>query len=165
PINNIKIYSMRAGNRFFTPRLAVDRMFVHLWGGVAAARFHRPTSPGHGIGLDWNAQRAIRGIREVFGKFDIFTSKPNDRLLKDRAENEAYCLAREGRQWAVYFPASGAVTLNVSSAPRGAAFKVQWYDLDYLAWRPAYEVRVSEGRVPLGCPETGRWAVLVEVAD
>ncbi len=165
PINNVKIYSMRAGNRYLTPRLAVDRMFVHFWGGVAAARFHRPTSPGHGIGLDGNAQRAIRGIREVFGKFDIFTSEPDDRLLKDRAENEAYCLAREGKQWAVYFPASGAVILNASGSPEEATFRVQWYDLDYLAWRPAYELKASDNYVPLGCPEQGRWVAIVEVMD
>ena len=165
PINNIKIYTMRSGNRYLTPRLAVDRMFVHLWGGVAAARFHRPTSPGHGIGLDQNAQRAISGIREVFGKFDIFTSEPDDRLLKDRAENEAYCLAREGRQWAVYFPASGAVILRASGAPEEATFRIHWYDLDYLAWRPAYEIKALDNYVPLGCPEQGRWVAIVEVLE
>ena len=165
PINNIKIYTRRAGNNSFTPRLAVDRMFVHLWSGVAAVRFHRPTSGNSGIGLDWNAQRAIRGIREAFKKFDIFSSEPNDRLLKDRAENEAYCLAREGRQWAVYFPASGAVILEASGAPEESAFRVQWYDLDYLAWRPAYKLKASDNYLPLGCPKQGRWVAIVEVMD
>ena len=165
PINNVKIYAMRAGNRYLNPRLAVDRFFVHLWGGCAAARFHRPTTAGHGIGLDLNARRAIKGVREVFSRFDIFTSEPSDRLLKDRAENEAYCLAREARQWAVYFPSSGRVSLDASSAPEGSSFKVQWFDLDYLVWLPAYELKASSGRVPLGCPDSGRWAVLINVTD
>ncbi|MEN8229319.1 MAG: hypothetical protein ABFS38_14265 [Bacteroidota bacterium] len=165
PINNVKIYTMRAGNRYLTPRLAVNRMFVHLWGGVSAVRFHRPTSPGHGIGLDQNAQRAIRGIREVFKKFDIFKSEPNDRLLGERAENEAYCLAQQGKQWALYFPASGAVILRASGAPEEATFRVQWYDLDYLAWRPAYELKASDNNLPLGCPEQGRWVAIVTVKE
>ncbi len=163
PINNVKIYTMRAGNRYLTPRIAVDRFFVHLWGGCAAARFHRPTLAGHGIGLDHNAQRAIRGVREIFNKFDIFSSEPNGRLLADRAENEAYCLARRDRQWAVYFPSSGQVFLDASSAPEGSRFKVQWFDLDYLAWLPAYELKASSGRVPLGCPDSGRWVAVAEV--
>lgn len=165
PINNVKIYTMRAGDRYLTPRLAVDRMFVHLWGGVAAARFHRPTQPGHGIGLDLNAQRTIKGVREVFKRFDIFSSEPNNGLLKDRAENEAYCLEQKGKQWALYFPASGAVILRASGAPEEATFRVHWYDLDYLAWRPAYELKASDNLVPLGCPEQGRWVAIVEVLE
>lgn len=165
PINNVKIYAMRAGNRYLTPRLAVDRMFVHLWGGVSAVRFHRPTAAGHGIGLDQSAQRAIRGIRAVFEQFDIFSSRPDNRLLGDRAENEAYCLEQPGKQWAVYFPASGAVILHASGSPGDAAFIVQWYDLDYLAWRPSYELKVQDNHIPLGCPEQGRWVAIVKVRE
>jgi len=165
PINNVKIYSMRAGNRYLTPRLAVDRFFVHLWGGCAAARFHRPTPAGHGIGLDSNAQRAIAGVREILKKFDIFSSEPADRLLKERAENEAYCLARRGRQWAVYFPSSGRVLLDVSKAGQGSLFEVRWYDLDYLNRLPPYELTASSALLPLGCPDAGRWAALVSVKE
>jgi hypothetical protein len=162
PINNIKIYGMRAGNRYLNPRLAVDRFFVHLWGGCATVRFHRPTDSGHGIGLDLNAQRAIRGAGEIFYRFDIFTSRPDDRLLKDRAENEAYCLARKGLQWAVYFPDGGRVFLDAESAPDNSVLTIEWFDLDYLTWQPSCEL-TSSARVPLGCPDSGRWVALVGV--
>ncbi|HUU26591.1 MAG TPA: hypothetical protein VM123_02160 [archaeon] len=160
PINNTKVYARR-DNRC-DPRLAVDRFYGNVWAGCASTRFHRPTDRGHGIGIDHNARRAIRGLREVFGRFDIFASRPQDRLLNDRSENEAYCLEREGLAWAVYFPDGGGVMLDPRAAPPGSTFQVEWFDADYLSWYPAFELKASGG-VPLGCPGSGKWVALVRI--
>ncbi|MEA1997548.1 MAG: hypothetical protein U9N45_07900 [Gemmatimonadota bacterium] len=160
PINNTKVYARRDSR--CDPRLAVDRYWGNVWGGCASTRFHRPTTGGHGIGINHNARRAIRGLREVFERFDISSSRPNDRLLRDRTENEAYCLEREGSAWAVMFPNGGRVVLNPRGAPEGASFIVEWFDADYLCWHPAYEIE-SSGVAPLGCPGWGRWVALVKV--
>ena len=163
PINNTKVYARRGGGEDWAdPRLAVDRFWGNVWAGCASTRFHRPTTRGHGIGINHNARRAIRGIRAVFERFDVFTSRPNDRLLGDRSENEAYCLEREGKAWAVYFPSGGRIWLRPRNIPEGASFSVQWFDADYLHWRPPYRIRGSS-QVPLGCPGPGRWVALVNL--
>ena len=161
PVNNTKVYAVRGGERWLNPRLAVDRFWGNVWGGCASTRFHRPTEAGSGIGINSTARRAIRGIRESLAGFEVFLSRVNDRLLKDRSENEAYCLEEEGRAWAVMFPEGGRVLLEPAGAPAGAAFEVRWFDADYLAWQPAYVVR-SEPYIPLGAPGPGRWVARVE---
>ncbi|MBW1696411.1 MAG: hypothetical protein JRK26_06405 [Deltaproteobacteria bacterium] len=162
PINNTKVYAMRGGERWLNSRLAVSRFWGNVWGGCASTRFHRPTPAGHGIGINHNARRAIKGIRELLAHFDIFHSTVQDRLLKDRAEDEAYCLGCEGRSWAVMFPDGGRVLLDVQEAPEGARFEVRWFDADYLAWQEPYQIEAAS-MLPLGTPGNGRWVALINL--
>ncbi len=166
PINNTKVYSRRGGgDNWLDPRLGVDRYWGNIWGGCAGTRFHRPTTRGHGIGLDSNARRAIRGIRRVMEQFDLFASSVADRLLRDRAENEAYCLAVAGRQWAVMFPGGGGqVLLDPRGAAEGARFEVRWFDCEYLHWKEPI-VGGAIPYLPLAPPGAGRWVAVVSVIE
>ena len=157
PINNTKVYSRRGGaDNWLDPRLGVDRFWGNVWGGCASTRFHRPTERGHGIGLDENAQRAIMGIRQVMERFSLFSSRVADGLLRDRAENEAYCLAVDGRQWAVMFPGGGQVLLDPRNAPEGAELEVLWFDAEYLHWK---EPQTMESQSIRTAGPSGEWTL------
>ena len=135
PMTNVKIYG---GDymRFGDARDGVERFWRNIFGGHAAARFHRP--PG-GIGLSSRAQQMIRSAREVTDAFDLFRCEPRNDLLSQREPNEAYCLAEEARQYAVYFPAEGSVTLDTSQA--NTALSVRWYNVDRGEWHSARTIQ------------------------
>jgi hypothetical protein len=151
PLTCVKIYGADGG-RFGSARDGVERFWRNIFGGLAAARFHRP---GSGIGLSERAQRMIRSAREVTGAIDLFSCRPRNDLLAGRKANEAYCLAEAGKQYAVYFPARGEVTLEV---PAAGGRKLRWYDIDRGRWQ---EPRPAGGRLTLRTPGAGQWAAVV----
>jgi hypothetical protein len=152
PINNVKIY--RADDR------ALQIFWRNLFAGCAATRFHRPypASSNGGWGLTPTAQTTFGSARMLMDRFDLFASKPRNDLLSDRSSNEAYCLAKAGKQYAVYFPDGGAVKLDVSEAK--GPLQVRWLDVRRRAWQDSHTVE-GGGILGLKTPGTSHWAVLV----
>ena len=156
PLNNVKIYGADTG-RFGTDRDGMERFWRNVFGGLASARFHRPLS---GQGLNERAQANIRSLRMLSDSLDVFRSAPHNDLLDDRHDNEAYCMARPGEVYAVYFPDGGAVTLNVSAVAGGQQLRLQWLNVMESTWlAPQTEAVVSP--LKLQSPGEGYWAVLV----
>lgn len=155
PLTNVKIYGADGG-RFGDTRDGIERFWRNIFGGHAATRFHRPPS---GIGLTERAQRMIRSAREVTDAFNLFATEPRNDLLGEREENEAYCLAEPGKQYAVYFPNGGEVTLNFSDA-RGA-LTLRWYDIDGGRWLAEEKVE-AERAIALKTPGAGQWAAVIK---
>lgn len=113
--------------RFGPGKVSSEKEDRDLSGGpglLASARFHRPTS---GLGLGKKAQANIRSMRLLPDKMDIFTCAPHNDLLSDRKPNEAYCPAKPGKEYAVYFPDGGEVTLDVGSLKKPVT--VRWLDI------------------------------------
>jgi len=129
PVNSVKIYGADGG-RFGDTRDGVERFWRNIFGGFASSRFHRPPS---GIGLSELAQTMIRSARELTGAIDLFRCEPHPELLGEREENEAYCLAQPGGQYAVYFPDGGDVSLDLSAAE--GPLRLRWYDIGAGRWR------------------------------
>jgi hypothetical protein len=154
PLTDVKIYGADTG-RFGSSRDGIERFWRNLFCGHAAVRFHRPES---GLGLSPPAQRMIRSAREVTGAFDVFACAPHDKLLGERKENEAYCLAEPGTAYAVYFPAEGAVRLDLTGASGGLALR--WYDIDAGRWMPTSQIS-GGGKVALKTPGSGQWAAVI----
>ena len=155
PMNNVKIYGADGG-RFGDTRDGIERFWRNIFAGLASARFHRPAS---GIGLSSRAQRMIRSARDVTDAFDIFTCEPRNDLLSGRKANEAYCLADPPRQYAVYFPAPGRVTLEAKAA-KGGKLMLRWYDIDRGRWRA--QAKVDARAVDLVTPDKGQWAAVIQ---
>ena len=154
PMNNVKIYGADTGT-YGSTRDAIERFWRNIFGGMAAARFHRPAS---GIGLSELARRMIRSAREVTGAFNIFRCGPRPDLLGDRDENEAYCLADAGREYAVYFPGRGDVSLDLAAAK--GRMELRWYQIDAGRWHEASQVQ-GGGRARLTTPGSGQWVALI----
>lgn len=154
PLTNVKIYGADGG-RFGDTREATQRFWRNIFAGHSSARFHRPES---GIGLSPLAQRMIASAREVTDALDLFRCEPRPDLLSEREDNEAYCLAEAGRQYAVYFPDGGEVVLDLSDA--GGALTLRWYDIEGGRWRDATPVAAGP-RARLTTPGRGPWAAVV----
>jgi collagenase-like protein with putative collagen-binding domain len=154
PLNNVKIYGADGG-RFGNDRDGMERFWRNIFGGLASARFHRPDS---GLGLGAKAQANIKSMRMLTDEMSVFSCAPRNDLLSGRQENEAYCLARPGVEYAVYFPNGGKVTLNINPIDRPAT--VRWLDVMKSEWVDLKSAQM-DGTVSLECPSKGYWAVLV----
>jgi hypothetical protein len=165
PINNNKNYgAARHGEEE-----SVARFCRIVFAGCAGVRFHRPhpredadaheAATEFGLGLSPRAQAIIASMREIANAIEFVRTKPRNDLLSDRQPNEAYCLAEPGRQYAVYFPDGGAVTLDVSETK--GPLQVRWLDVNRTTWQPPQTV-TGGGMFELKTPGKGHWAVLVQ---
>ena len=156
PINNTKIYGADSGAVWTgTTQNAQEKFWRNILGGSAASRFHRPPS---GLGLSEAAQVHIKSLRILTDAMNVFACAPHNDLLSERSPNEAYCLAEPGRQYAVYFPAGGAVRLDVSATP--GTLQVRWLDVGRSAWQAPQTV-AGGATLELRTPGQGHWAVLI----
>ncbi|MFO7904061.1 MAG: hypothetical protein R6U98_15465 [Pirellulaceae bacterium] len=157
PVNNTKIYGGTPHGGGLLQ--GTHKMWHNVLGGCASSRFHRPTS---GAGLSQLAQRHLKSVRMFADAFNVFVAEPDNTLLSDRAENEAYCAADPGRQYAVYFPNGGSVTLDLSAA-KGASH-ARWLEIERSRWTE--EAAIPGGKpARLRTPGSGQWMVLIEPAE
>jgi hypothetical protein len=155
PVTNVKTYGSDGGRHGGDTNEAIAKFIRSAFFGASSVRFHRPPS---GIGLSEEAQAVIRGVRDLSDRMEWFDAAPHNDLLADREENEAYCRARPGHEYAVYFPEGGAVTLDLG-ALEGAT--VTWLEVLEKDWSSP-ESTTGGGRVPLKTPGDGHWIALVE---
>lgn len=154
-MNNTKIYGADTG-KYGTDRDAIERFWRNIFAGAASARFHRPAS---GLGLNETAQAHIRSLRMFTDAFSIFTCSPRNELLAEREDNEAYCTAELGSQYAVFFTNGGEVVLDVTAMKTDGTLR--WLDVAKSEWLPEQTIPGNES-IRLSCPEQGYWAVLIE---
>jgi len=156
PLNNVKIYGADEYGRFGNDRDGMERFWRNIFGGLASARFHRPTA---GLGLGQKAQANINSMRMITDKLNIVTCSPHNDLLSNREANEAYCLANPGVEYALYFPNGGDVSLDISTINKQVT--VKWLNIMKSRWLDSKHVEV-EDKITLQCPSQGYWAVLVK---
>jgi hypothetical protein len=150
PLSNVKIY----GNTYFgTAQDGMARFWRNIIGGAASARFHEKH-----LAFTEMAQQMIRGARAVTAAFDIFACEPRQDLLHADGDDVAYCLARPGVEYAVYFTNGGAAELDVAGCSTGIS--IRWYDIDQGQW--TREEQAAAGRAArLQAPGPGQWAAVV----
>jgi hypothetical protein len=148
PLTAVKTYG--GTGKHGTKKQGIDRFWLCLFEGIAAVRFHRPTS---GIGIRPWARRQIESARSLLGRFDAIAADPTLRPLRNRSEDEAYCLAGDG-EYAVLFPDGGRVGVDVSDIEGDGC--ASWLDTDAGEW---YDdgVATDGDSVPLSTPDDGRW--------
>lgn len=151
PVTNIKVYG-NDGGKHKTTRNAIESFIQNVFMGCSSTRFHRPTS---GQGLNETAQAVIKSMREVSNKMDFFEGNPHNELLAEREEHEAYCRAIPGKEYAVYFPKQGAVTL-FAGIENGT---VQWLNVLENSWTKEQKIRGTG--IELKTPGDGHWVALV----
>jgi hypothetical protein len=156
PMNNVKIYGADTG-RFGNSRDGAERFWRNVLGGMASARFHRPDA---GLGLSDSAQAHLKSARMLTDALKWFACEPNNDLLSDRRDNEAYLSAERGRQYAVYFPDGGSVVLDVSDMQ--ARPIIRWLDIERSRWHePRSAFLDDQRRLRLETPGHGHWAAVI----
>jgi hypothetical protein len=129
PINVVKIYGANTFE-YGRTRDAIESFWRHIFSGLAATRFHRPPA---GLGLNEISQRHIWAAREFVLRFNVFQSAPRTEWLRNRSANEAFCLANEGVEYALFFLDSGDVLLPSNSSYE-LELIITWLDIDARAW-------------------------------
>lgn len=95
-------------------------------------------------------------------RIDIVTCSPHNDLLSYREQNEAYCIANPGEEYAVYFPNGGQVTLDIRSIQKPA--ELTWLNILKSRWTDARPVR-EKRQIKLQCPTADYWAVLIKKSE
>ncbi|NLV41030.1 MAG: hypothetical protein GXY15_07355 [Candidatus Hydrogenedentes bacterium] len=155
PMNTIKTYGAD-GNKFgHTDQDGIERFWHHVLAGAAAARFHRPDS---GLGLNDKAVACLRAVRKLESKIPLWSVHAANGLLSDREQNAAYLAADPGKAYALYFPAGGKVTLDLSTA--AGQMSAHWIDIATGEWGPVQPLEGGAKR-EITAPGPGNWAAAV----
>ncbi len=156
PINNTKIYG--SGYTSFGsggPEDGIERFWRNMIGGCASARFHRPTS---GNGLNSLAKASLKAARKMESMIRMWDVTPQMHLLSDREDNEAYLAAKEGEQYAIYFPKGGSVGLDLSACK--GDLRLKWISVSAGEWGD--EIGIAGGDVvTISTPDDGGWAAAI----
>ncbi len=147
PLNNVKVYG-NDGGRHKTTQNAIESFMRNVLFGAASSRFHRPPS---GQGLNDIAQHVIRGTRSYIDQSDFFNAHPSNHLLSAREENEAFCRAIEGEEYAIYFPSGGQVQLK-TTIENGDIF-IKWLDILSSEWTEPTSLSIQNSLTTITTPD------------
>ena len=155
PMNTTKTYGAN-GNKFgHTDQDGIERFWRHLLAGAASMRFHRPDS---GLGLSDKAVSAIRAARKLESLIPLWPINAANELLAGREPNEAYLAANPGAAYALYFPAGGAVAVDLSDAH--GPMVIHWINIDTGEWGATEDITGGQ-KVPIAAPDEGNWAAVI----
>ena len=176
PINHVKCYHFNwpIGADFNRDRAAPSdaeagaKFWRAVFAGAASIRFHRhtPLRTGglrEGFGLAPEGQRHLQSMREFVASVRLFTMEPRNDLLLDRTDDEAYCLAEPGRQYAVFFTGNGDRSVRIHLSNTDHSLELRWLNVATSRWE-------HEGTLPrpreykLTAPHSGHWVAMMEVA-
>ena len=124
-------------------------------------------SGGHVIGFrtteeSWKgglkAERIIKHLRTFIDRMPLEDMTPRHRLVN----GHALCLAAPDQAYALYLPAGGAVTVDLSAAQGTLA--AQWYDPRTGLWRAAHTIQPRDG-APFTAPDDDDWGLHISRED
>ncbi len=153
PVNNVKIYGSES-RRFTSDEEGIENFIQNVFAGCASVRFHRPPS---GIGLNEQAQKVVKSVREATNKMNWFDATPANDLLDDREDNEAYCRSN-GDEYALYFSDGGEISLNIGSS----SYTIEWVDVMQNNWSDPQSLEISSGRAKITTPGKGDWIAIIK---
>ncbi len=174
PINHVKCYHFNwaTGSDFNTDRTPAtdEEAFSKFWravfAGAASIRFHRntPSQPGSnrdGFGLTPEGQVHLKSMKMFTDSINIFEMSPDNDLLSDRSDNEAYCLAEIGQQYAVFFTGEGNRSVRLNLSGNLNAFNIKWLDVNNNKWVKSGQLIENE-EIILSSPGAGsHWVAVI----
>lgn len=157
PINNVKVYGGTIYEEYTRDwagsfKDGEERFWRNAFAGHASIRFHRPP---YGHGLSPLAQHHILSMRMFTDSLDFFQHVPSNALLSEREDNEAFCMAAAGTEYALYFPAAGKVRLEATPGK----YAIRWLHIRSSTWRNPSEVVNPE---IIQTPDNDQWAVILK---
>jgi len=133
----------------------VERFIRNVLVGCHGTRFHRPPA---GNGLNEKAKAAIAALRKLESAMRFWDLQPHMELLSDRLPDSAYCAARPGECYAVYFPYGRSVTIDLSRCT--SQMQLRWISVGTGEW--VFEpVTLSPGVVELQTRAAGGWLAVI----
>ena len=155
PMNTVKVYGAKGSAFGQTDQKGIERFWIQLLGGSAAVRFHRPDA---GLGLGDTAVASLRAARKLNERVPLWTVQPANGLLAEREANEAYLVADGRGSYGLYFPAGGAVRVDLKDAP--GQLTVHWIDIK--SGERGEQQAITGGRaVAITAPGPRNWAAAI----
>lgn len=154
PVNVVKTYGADGG-RHGNTRDAIKRWWLHLLGGVASVRFHRPDS---GLGLSAESIASVRVARIIEQQVPFWELHPCNHVLANRSENSAYLTATPGKIYVAFLPKGGSVRLDLDGT---STYSVRWLNVRQGEWHEAapQEVVITSA-MPLQAPGNDEWVLI-----
>lgn len=157
PLNNVKVYG-NDGGRHKTTQNAIESFVRNLMFGAASTRFHRPTS---GQGLNVISQHVIKSMRSYVDQSDFFNATPSNHLLSERTENEAFCRAIEGKEYAIFFPNGGEVQLKIII--ENEKVQIKWLDILKSEWKGESMIVIHNSKATITAPDQKNWLAFLNI--
>ncbi len=157
PLNNVKVYG-NDGGRHKNTQNAIESYVRNVLFGAASTRFHRPNS---GQGLNDIAQHVIKSMRSYIDRADFFNAVPSNHLLSEREENEAFCRAIEGTEYAIFFPNGGEVKLEVETDKKNIS--IEWLNILSSEWSEKSSVTVNNNTAIIKAPDRKNWFAYIKI--
>lgn len=154
PVNNVKVYG-NDGGPHQTTQNAIQSFCRNVLFGAASTRFHRPNS---GQGLNEIAQKVIQSMRMIGNTPGFFSGMPDNTVLHNREDNEAFCRKMNNGSFIVYMPAGGEVDLQVSP---GVKYRLRWMNVLESVWSEEVIVEPINNLLDLKREEPRHWMALV----
>jgi len=100
-------------------------------------------------------------MRMMVQSFDVFSFEPSNNLLKNREDNEAYCMTnKDESQFALYFPDGGEVDIDLKQSSSG--YVIKWLDIINSQWRGEEKIEGGDG-CTFKTPGKGHWGALIKM--
>lgn len=157
PINAVKTYGADGG-RFGTSEDGVQRWWLHLLGGAAAVRFHRPDS---GLGLSKLSISSIRAARKLESVVKLWNLQPDNGMLPDRTENGAYLTYFNDEIFVIFLPNGGSTVLELKDNRHTG--NINFLNLRSGEWllRKPKDI-VLKARTQISTSDNGPWIVVIQ---
>ena len=156
PMNIVKTYGSDNG-RHGSTKQAIERWWLHLLGGAAAVRFHRPDS---GLGLSELSISSIKAARKLESLVKLWDLKAESQSLPDSSGNKAFIAYKPGRVYLIFLPDGGSTTLHVKETK--ANYDIRYINLRSGEWLEKRTQKISmEGTTQFSAPDNHEWLIVI----
>ena len=93
----------------------------------------------------------------MLDSIDIFSMAPSNGLLSGRTDDEAYCLAQNGAQYAVYFTGLGDHSVRVNLV--GGEYNYKWIDVENNSYGKSGAM--GGGQQTISAPNSKQWIIVI----
>jgi hypothetical protein len=101
---------------------------------------------------------SVKAAREIEKEVKFWEVEPNNNLLSEREENEAYLATKSGEMYVVFFPDEGEVKLNFTDV--SSEFDLKWMNVRKGEWYSKKEVKGGE-MLTLSAPGKNEWVAVI----
>ena len=156
PMNIVKTYGSDNG-RHGSTKQAIERWWLHLLGGVAAVRFHRPDS---GLGLSDLSISSIKAARKLESLVKLWELNADRQSLLERSGNKAYITYKSDKVYLVFLPDGGSTALHLNQEK--TTYTVRYLNISSGEWLHKKSKKMTlAGTTQFSAPDNNEWLIVV----
>ncbi len=160
PLNEVKVRTPKLNySHSKTPQARVWRAVLAGWSAISTHRVHNNSLD---MGFTDVGKTNIRALRAFTNEISPWECEPQNNLLTNRTEDEAYLMANLGVAYGFFFTSVGSVGLDLS--PYNDLFQLKWISIETgLYYGEAQTIKGGQ-ITPITTPHSGSklgWAATI----